>query len=434
MRTVILMIILIATTVPSLAQEAEESMELSVDRGLTEEVVDSTIIPLSHHLHQVEAQQKNAFRMFPNEATARVRYYWLLNHGYDLEAARFRQNNYSYAFALNPHRRGFESIYAEVGSRISGNANAGNIYNAGYGGFFRVSGTVRIWHSVSYVQQDNNLGHYKQGEYFSALYTYLGSGWYIKPSLHYTYASFTDLLHDSYPVNYLDSFENFRGRYTVYKTSAIQDIDYITQGHSHYLNVGLPVTRRYYQWTIEVQPSLQYINTQGSRSYNYSNAGTTDSFRNNELKGTETYTETGSGTLSDTSTNVFIGQLGGSVGYHFQVLDRPVYVRAGGWYLFSDRHANTMAYNAYALVQASNSVWLHLSFLAKGNLPFALASEGLYLNMYHEIKARTGFTVQFFPLKKWSPLLTYQYEKQVRFGDGASLVYHALYLTLKYNL
>lgn len=380
-----------------------------------------------------EKQLRRAFDAHPDEETARYLYYALMYQGNDLEAAVFKKQHLKYTFALPPVKRGFESIYAEFGPRVAVPADTvGNIYYAAYGGLFRVSDRVRIWHSVGYLQQDDNLGKFKQGDYFSAIYTQLNNGWMLKPAFHYIYTGFTASYRESKNVVYSDTV-GMRNP-TIYLTTAKQVIHYINPGKSHFAYLSLPVSKRIGHFSVELLPAAHLISSKYSRSYTYVSEGYTDSIRNNEVKGTKQYYETGSGVNADTSELNIIGQLGAAVSWRLPWLKERLVLRAAAFYLFDNDGNSTMAYNATLTCDINNQCRLYATWLRKGALPFALDAEGQYFNHYNPINNRTGLSVQLFPFKQFSPTITYQYEQQERPFDHVLLNYHSVYLTLKYRL
>lgn len=380
-----------------------------------------------------EKQLKRAFAARPDEETARYLYYSLVYQGNDLEAAVFKKRHLKYTFALPPVKRGFESIYAEFGPRVAVPADTvGNIYYAAYGGLFRVSSRVRIWHAVGYLQQDDNLGKFKQGDYFSAIYTQLNNGWLLKPAFHYIYTGFTASYRESKNVVYSDTVGTKNP--VIYLTTARQVIHYINPGRSHFAYLSLPVSKRIGYLSFEVLPAAHLISSKYSRSYTYVSEGYTDSIRNHEVKGTKQYYETGSGVNADTSELNIVAQLGGAVSWRLPWLNERLVLRAAVFYLFDNDGNSTAAYNATLSCDISSQFRLYATWLNKGALPFALDAEGQYFNHYNPINNRAGLSVQLFPLKQFSPTITYQYEQQERPFDHALLNYHSVYLTLKYRL
>jgi len=93
-----------------------------------------------------------------------------------------------------------------------------------------------------------------------------------------------------------------------------------------------------------------------------------------------------------------------------------------------------MAYSFYSTMRFYKKCWIHLSWEKMGALPWALNYGGLYFNFNNKINTRAGMTLQFYPLSKMSASVTYQYEYDTRFQDGAALAYNSFYLSLKYNL
>lgn len=381
---------------------------------------------------RAEMQARRDFARMPSEESARILYYSLRFEGYDLEAEDFRRKHPDYTFAIAPARKGFESIYADAGPRISANDAADNVLFGDAGAFIRPGPRLRLWQSLTYLRQDHDLGSFNQYEYFGSLGIHLGRGWYVQPALHYAYVSFRFVVEDTAHVNYTTSYPLDNNDTLVYKTSAVQQITTTIPGTSHFVHLATPLIKHLGAFEAEVEPSLHFEPTRSSILTTYVATGTTDSFENNRLKGTKPYSETG-GSSTDTAFRVLIIQAGASIACRIPVPGEPVTLRAGAWYLRSDEGASAMAYHASASVRCSKSLRLYLTWLSKGNLPFALRSEGQYFNFNDPIRTRAGISFYLFPLRHLSPIVTYQYEHDTRLQDNATLVYHSVYLSLKYS-
>jgi hypothetical protein len=375
---------------------------------------------------------ERAFNKHPDEETARYLFYALLYQGQDLEAARFRLENQRYTFVLPSASKGPESVYAEFGPRVAVPPDTvGNMYYASTGGFIRLTDKTRIWQAVSYLRQDFNLGRYQQGEYFAALHTSLPDRWMIKPSLHYIYTGFTTLYNTNREVSYTDTQGTTAP--TIYRTVADQVIRYNNPGTAHYLHLSLPASKRIHAFTLEALPSVQLIRSKYRVGYTYTTTGSTDSIRDNEIKGTSPYYETGSGGY-DTTELSLIGQLGAGATWKLSLAQKMLTLRAAAFYLFDFTGEKTTAFHAGLTYYLHKHCWLYATWMAKGGLPFSLDAEGQYFNHYHRIRNRESISVQLFPMRQFSPLFTYQYEQQERFLDKSKLNYHSIYLTLKYSL
>lgn len=376
-----------------------------------------------------EKYLRQAFNIQPDETAARYLFYALLYQGYDLEAARFKQEYPQYTFILPPPRKGPESVYMEFGPRVSVPPDtAGNIYYASVGGFIRVSSEARLWQSATYLRQDFNLGRFTQGEYFAALYTSLPHQWMLKPSVHYIYNRFAGIYNTNRNVNYSDTVGG-----TIYNTTAEQVIRYNNPGTAHYLHLSLPVSKRLNTLSLEILPSVQLIRSKYRVDYTYTASGLTDSIQDNEIKGTRPYSASGEGRY-DTSETSFIGQIGAGAAWNVSIAGRPLLLRAAAFYLFNNMGENTLAFNAGLTYHLRKNFRIYANWMRKGKLPFSLDTEGQYFNHYHTIRNRASMSIQLFPMRQFSPLFTYQFEQQERFLDKTILNYHSIYLTIKYSL
>ena len=380
-----------------------------------------------------EKYLRKSFKANPADETARYLYYSLLYQGHDLEAAIFKTDNPKYTFAFPAYKRGFESVYISFGPRVSAQPDdAGNIYFGGYGTLFRLRDDVRFWHTVSYVEQNDNLGSYKQGEYFSGMYYQLRGGWSVNPTLHYIYTDYKTFITEQNDVTYTNVYDSPADDIT-YVTTARQNIRYSFEGATHYLNVVVPFSKRINTLTLEVSPAAYLVSNKSTGGFTYTENGVTDSFQRNLLLGSEIYAGDGNGQLDSSFTSV-IGQIGLSMGYQLPLKGEPIHIRLGGALQFAKNMASVFTWNAYILGRITPYFWVHANYTMKGAIPLALHQDGIFLNHYNKIKDRAGISLQLNPLKRFSPIFTYQYELQERTEDGMRLTYNSVYLTLKYRL
>ena len=288
--------------------------------------------------------------------------------------------------------------------------------------------------AASYLQQDNDINGFKQYEYFASLPMAVNKSWTLVPSVHYAYTSFLSTTTESKQVAYDTMVYPTHHDTVFYHTKATQELKYTIPGKANYLNVSLLLSKRIKAFTFETEPSFHYSSSSSTVSFVYNSTGTTDStFSDKGTPGSKPFHGSGSGSY-DTTLVRYTGQIGAAVSYRLPIKHEPVSIKLAGYYLFDNEHNSCFAWYVYSLVQLQKNYWLHFNCLAKGNLPFALNNEGLYFNFNHEIEVRAGVSLQFRPLKKFSPVITYQFEQDERFEDEAIINYHSCYITLKYRL
>jgi hypothetical protein len=123
-----------------------------------------------------------------------------------------------------------------------------------------------------------------------------------------------------------------------------------------------------------------------------------------------------------------------SVLYTWPMFKQAISTKFAFYYLLGGNDQAAIALHFYALLKLKQNIWIHLDWLNKGDLPMMLNSEDLYFNFADEINNRSTITLQLWPLKKWSPSFTYQYEQDTRLQDDAILKYNSFYVALKYKL
>ena len=381
---------------------------------------------------KAESFFRKAFFQFPDSATAQLLYYSIVLQGENLEADAFRAAHSELLLAPLFYKKGWESAYTDAGPRISATSNAGNIFYGDFGAFYRIAPALRLWQTINFLSQ-NNPGHLKQYEYFGALQTAPGKGWSFSPSIHYAYTAYRSTITKTDSATYEQTVpgDNARDTFT-YKTRAAETTKYNIPGHTHSLNISLPLSKRRGAFTAAAEPGFHYISSAGTGSYQYNATGITDSFFNHHYKGSGAYNDSSIGSY-DTVIKSFVIQLGGSLTYRWPLRHEPITTRVSACYLFDDHHNKAFAWNVYSLAQMSRGCWLYLTVSGKGTLPWALNSEGQYFNFTDRIKVRAGISLQLYPLRHFSPLLSYFYENDERATDGATLIYRSCYLTLRYR-
>ncbi len=383
---------------------------------------------------KAETYFRKAFKIFPNDYAAEYIYYTLVYQGRDLEAGLFWRKHRDKMGDVPAVKIGVEYIYLDLGLRVAASSIAGNLSYNNLGAMMRLGARTRLWMAASYLQQDNDINGFKQYEYFATVPVAMNKGWSFVPSVHYANTPFQSATTESKPVTY-DTTVYLSHRDTIYyHTKATQDLNYTIPGKAHYLNVSLSLSKRVRAFIFEAEPSFHYSTSASHVAFVYKSTGTTDSsFSNNGLKGSKPFTGSGSGSY-DTTVVRYTGQIGASVSYRLPIKQESVSVKLAGYYLFDNEHSSCFAWYFYSLVQLNKNYWLHVNCLSKGSLPFALNNEGLYFNFSHEINLRAGVSLQFRPLKRFSPVISYQFEQDERFEDEAVINYHSCYITLKYRL
>ena len=376
---------------------------------------------------------EKAFAVTPTETAARYIYYSLIWQGEDLAAAAFRKRHQQYTFALPAFKKWLESIYTDLGVRFaSGDAGSNGSY-ADAGVTTRLGAGTRLWQLASWLHEGGDSNHFSQYDYFASLPSSLGKGWAITPSLHYAHVVYHNTDAQDNPVSYKESYNADGGGTIVYQTNATQHIAYTVNGHAQYINAGFMTAYKAGNFTFEAEPVLHFMHTNGARTYQYTSTGTTDSIKNGHKLGTGPFTETGNGVLSDTVTDTKELQLGGAITYRLPFRKLPVTARVAAYYLHQNG-TNAAAYTAHATLLPSPGVAIHLLYTGRGALPVALSNEGQYLNYLAQRQDRVTASVQLFPLKHWSPWLTWQYERNKLLNNAGVAVYQSVYVTLKYQL
>jgi hypothetical protein len=438
-RSLILLLCLLLTAITGHCQQEF----LSVSADTTEDMNEGDSAYVMLHSRGVTAfEQRNyskAERIFkkamtaqPSEEDARYCYYALLYQGLDMEAADFKWRYAAYCFAIPEQKRGLESIYLDAGPRFSANHNAGDILYGDAGAVARLTRRLRLWSSLTYLQQDEDLGHYRQYEFFAALFMHAGKGWYVRPSFHYAYVPYTSIIQDSGSVSYTQSYPVGHDDTLVYKTKAVQTVTTTSPGFTNCYNAALTVSKRMGSLGVDVESGYHIFTGRSAIRIAYSAAGTTDSFRRNRFEGSKPFYDSGNSSR-DTSYRTSYSQLGIGISYRLPLRGEPVTLRAAAYGLWAESGAYGMAYHASCVFWWRTRLRIYLSWLRKDVMPLALHSEGMYFNFTDPIRNRTSMSFQLFPLRRFSPGITYQYEKDIRLSDNADLVYHSVYLTLKYN-
>ncbi len=381
---------------------------------------------------KAEKYFRRAYSKIKNREAANYIYSCMLQQGYEAEADVFRKKQPDLINEWPNDKKGFGNVYIDFGPRISANANAGNIDYANGGFLYKVSSSVQYWQTATYLQQDNNLGNYKQYGLHSSLSMQLNNGWNIQPSANYYYTSYNSIYTQTAD---LESFSNFIDpKETIfYQTSGTQTTNYAFPGHSHYLNLSVSFSKRIQLFTFELEPAFHYSVDKSTTLYQYFSNGTTDSFVNSIYKGSAPFTASGVGS-SDTTIRSYIGQLGISLLYNWPAFKQMISTRIAFYYLMGEHSQSAPALHFYSLLKLKENFWIHLDWLNKGSLPWMLNSGDLYFNFTDKIDNRSSITFQLWPSKRLSPLFTYQYEEDTRLQDNAELIYNSFYFTLKYKL
>jgi hypothetical protein len=328
-------------------------------------------------------------------------------------------------------KKNIEGFYGEGGVKVATlQDKIGNVHYYSFGMTHRPSYCSRIWHSFTYLNQDFHGDGYKQYEYFVSINNYIGHYFYIRPSFHYAYTSFTSSTSSNQPYFISNSHVVPNGIVT-YEVNGTQ-IDYFsTPGSINSLNLSAAISKRLGSFVFEAEPSLHYINYQRQANSNSVINGVADTFINGTLINSGTYVSNTSNPLNDTvSTNRYF-QL--STGITFRLPLEFVTLRVMG-HLVRDKNDQDIDASFYAFVRTSNLLWLHISYVEKGDLPLALNNDGQYFNAGNPVKSRVGFSVQLHPLKKFTQYLTYQHEEQGKFNTKENYQFNSFYLTLKYIL
>lgn len=372
---------------------------------------------------------QRAFAVSPSEEVASAIYYSLLYTGQSLEAQSFRNAHPLTAYALPPSRRRAEYSYAEGGVKMPAERTATNLFYGSAGAGFRFSFPLRLRQHFYYWRQPNGESGFHQLESRTGAEWYLGRGWLLLPLLHYVYQPFRTDSAISRPVRYTAEYRDGPDVYR-YQTSALQQLNTVSNGRNHYLGFSLGLQKRIGPVELGLAPALQYAPGSYRFQYSYVSNGSTDSSLNGAFLGSAPFTETGSGS-GDTAYRQWIFQLGASIGWRPPLRKAPLYLRAAAYGLRNNDGYSVGAADFYALVQLKPVLWLHLSALYKSGLPLLTGSEGIYLNYAARISKRFGGTLQCWPLRHFTPSLTYQFE-ELQHSSGLS-VYHSVYLTFCYQ-
>ncbi len=364
-----------------------------------------------------------------NQASAEsreMRYLSLLYLGRDLEASKVLLEG-DRLFESKP-AQGVESFDLDAGVKLSVNSHFGNIGYVQAGMLQRLNKTSRLRQAIASLWQDKNNDGFTQYEYFCAYTRYTGAGLSVRPSVHGAYALFNKAFSTTVPEFYQYSLGP-----TVYQTDGRYQAENKVPGTAYALNAAINLSLQKSAWTMTFEPSLHYSHTRYHYEYNYHRSGVVDSFLNGSHLGTESYNDNGEGKTSDTTVQNLYGQLTAGLTFHLPFWNEHIRLRAMCYYVFDD-HGNDLDFSAHLFAQLSKQWWLHAIWLSKGNYPLAQNAEGIYYNAGSAVKERWGATLQWRPLRKLSPMVTYQHERQFPFAGGETMIFNCFYLTLKYTL
>ncbi len=377
---------------------------------------------------------RKAYAIYQTKDIAQYIYYGLIFRGLFSEAEKFNLENHKICEISSHYRKGTESLNLDAGLRFSNDMGiAGNILYSNLGRLSKPKPNVTLMQSIFYLQQKNPSGDYTQFEYFISREAFTKNGWYYKPSIHYALTLFntsstaishyTDSIYSSLPPT---------GLITVKNTGTVND-KYTIRGTNHSFNLAYQINKRKGPLTFGFEPAAQVVYTAFRVKSNYTDSGIYDSSVNGIHVFSIPYSDTGSKT-KDSTTISYIGQIGMSIAYTWPLKGTPIFSRLSGYYLFDNKGRDAIAWNFYSLLTVNDKFWIHFSYSYKGALPWAFNSEEIYYNTYNTVKSRTSLTIQFMPLKRFSPMLTYQYEQDLRATDNIKVKYNSIYLTLKYRL
>ena len=383
---------------------------------------------------QSEKYFRKAFSLYPTKDLAQYIYYGLLLRGLNSEAEVFNQKYQAISEVPNHFKKGAESLFFNIGQRFSTDQSlSGNLLYSDFGRLSRPNPKISLYQSVYYLQQNNPNGNFKQLEYFISRESYNKNGWYLTPSLHYALTLYSNTISESSP--YADSANWPVPPFSMItvRTNGTQVDKYSIAGITHSMNPAFAINKRKGPFTFVLEPALQIIYDKHQVNSSYTTTGQTDSFFNGYHILSHPYYDS-TGFTMDTSTISYTGQLGASVSYIWPIKGAPLFSRLSFYYLFDNNGNKATAWNFYSLITAGNKLWVHFSCSNKGALPWAFNQEGQYFNTYNTIKSRMSLTLQFKPLKRFSPMLTYQLENDTRASDNKAISYHSIYLTFKYNI
>lgn len=361
--------------------------------------------------------------------TAQYLYGSLLEQGRDLEAGAIRKK-YS-VYGGGDTKKTIESFYGEGGVKLAKMKDKiGNIHYFSFGITHRPSYCSRIWHSFTYLSQNYHGSGYKQYEYFVSVNQYAGHYFYVRPSFHYAYTSYTSYTTNKVP--YLTSnTQVVQNGLLTYEVNGTQQYDYSSPGKINSLNLATNFSRRIGALIIEAEPSIHLINHQQTNTVSSTIVGVADTLVNGVLVGSGIYSSTSNSVLPDSILSRNIFQL--STGITYRLPLEYVTLRAMGHFVANSRQEDfDVSFSAF--IRASNRIWLHASYLQKKGLPLALNGDGQYFNAGNPVKSRVGFSIQLHPLKKFTQYITYQYEEQAKFNLSDNYKFSSFYITLKYNL
>lgn len=364
-----------------------------------------------------------------NQASAEsreMRYLSLLYLGRDLEAATLLREG-DRLYETKPIQAA-ESVDLDAGMKVPVNSQFGNISYVQAGLMQRLNKTTRLRQTISSLWQEKNNDGFTQYEYFCAYTRYIGNGFSVRPSIHGAYALFNKVFSTTVPEFYQYSLGP-----TIYQSNGTYQADNVVPGTTYALNAAVNLSLQKSAWTVILEPSLHYSHTNYHYEYNYHRSGVVDSFLNGSHLGTETYIDKGQGRTADTLVQSLYGQLTAGLSVHLPIWNERILLRAMCYYVF-DGHGSDLDVSGHLLAQLSKQWWLHAVGLSKGSYPLAQNVEGIYYNAGSAVKERWGATLQWRPLQKLSPMLTYQRESQFPIAGGETIIFNCFYLTLKYRL
>jgi hypothetical protein len=379
---------------------------------------------------------RKAFAIYPLTEVAQPLYYSLLFQGLTSEAEAFNQQYQKNTQVRTQFSKGTESWFTDIGERFSSDKSLeGDLLYLDFGRVSRPNPKVTLTQSIYYLQQNNPSSNSKQFEYFVSRSSFAGKGWYFTPSLHYAFTMYTATSSAAYPYNdsALTPLPPPQG-IAFSRTSGSVVYDYAFPGTTHSANLACEINKRLGPVILGFEPALQVIYSANQVKTNYRDKGVYDSFVNGLRVFTTPYADSGAAKTNDTSTMSYIAQAGGSIGYTWPIKGAPLFSRLSAYYLFDNKKTSANAWNFYTLLSISSKCWLHFSYTHKGALPWAFNSEAQYFNSYNIIRSRSSVTLQFRPLKRFSPMITGQLEQDTRASDNKSISYNSIYLTLKYSI
>lgn len=377
-----------------------------------------------------------AFSIYQTEDAAKHIYLGLLMRGLDLESTVFNEHNSQLTEISTHFKKGTESYFLDAGSRISSNTDVvGNVLYTDFGRISRPTEKVVLTQTAYFLQQTNPMDNYKQFEYSISRQSYLKNGFYLKPTLHYALTLY-NINTQTYTAKYYDSLTTFLPLPLI-STTVISNGNWFSKyqipGNTNSFGLSYEVKKRINAFTIGIEPTLQAIFDKNSIISKDTLRTQVDSFVYYTLVKSYPYTYNTSHTI-DTGKISFVGQIGTSISWMLPIKNSPVTASLAAYYLFDNDKNSAFAFNFYTFIKANTNLWLHLSYTQKGKLPWLYNVDEQYFNTYNVINNRSSITLQFLPLRHWSPMLTYQLENETRSTDDKKINYNSFYLTLKYNL